>query len=117
MVAVVYIETKSMDDFVLSQNSEDQFYLLKMSNSSRRMQSRVLGARFVLSQDVVGQRAGGSGAVRLDVDLGGLAILNHDGEPLAANVPQNGSHIKVNLHGLGEFSASVCQHSDPGAVR
>ena len=64
------------------------------------MQSRVLGARFVLSQDVVGQRAGGSGAVRLDVDLGGFAVLNHDGEPLAANVPQNGSHIKVNLHGL-----------------
>ena len=64
------------------------------------MQNRILGARFVLSQDVVGQRAGGSGAVRLDVDLGGFAVLNHDGEPLAANVPQNGSHIKVNLHGL-----------------
>lgn len=64
-------------------------------------------------ENVVGQRNRSARVVRLDVDGGDLAVLNHDCValgPLAAK--DDGGVAKAHVHGLGEGAGRVGQEAD-----
>lgn len=70
-----------------------------------------------LTQDLVGQRHSSTSVIRLDGNLGDLAVLDNHGIALGTVVAKDGLAVEGEVESLGERSRGVGEEADLFTVR